>query len=152
MLTTDNINNIKSLFSKIKDNSEFEIIFYNYNIDNTLSIIKFINLVNFIKYRSNIKNLELIQETTLDVSYCYNNNDSYRITIKGIELINKILNLIHQKKNHVIFSILITQFINTEGFTFIKKIKDNKDIIDLNQYDIRIRLNQENSIEQKGEI
>ena len=36
MLEIKNLTNIKSLFSKINENSEFEIMFYNYNSDNKL--------------------------------------------------------------------------------------------------------------------
>ena len=152
MLEIKNLTNIKSLFSKINENSEFEIMFYNYNSDNKLSIIKFMNLLNFIKYRSEKDNLKLIQETKLDISYTYNNNDSYRVSISGIDMINKFLNLMHQRKNHVIFSILVTQFLNVEGIEYINKIKDQKNIIDLNQYDIRIRLSQEEPLLKKSEF
>jgi SAM-dependent methyltransferase len=152
MLEIKNLSNIKSLFSKININSEFEIMFYNYNNDNKLSIIKFMNLLNFIKYRSERDKLELIQETKLDISYSKNINNNYRASISGINMINKFLNLMHQRKNHVIFSILVTQFINNDEIEFINKIKDQKNIIDLNQYDIRIRLSQEESLIKNSEF
>ena len=150
MLTTQNINQVKSIISKISDNDEFEVMFYNYRTNNKLSIIKYINLLNYVKYRSTKDtSSKLVNDTSLDVSYVYSNTDAYRITINGIEKINKILNLVHQRKNHVVYSILITQFLKEEDIQFINKKKDPKNIIDLDQYDIRFRLSQEQQIDKK---
>ena len=145
----NNLVAIKSLFSKISENSEFEIMFYNYKQDNKLAITKFIDILHYIKYRSEKENLQLINEVSLDISYNYDINNNYRISIYNIDKINKILNLVHQRKNHLIFSILITQFINSDDMKFINKQKDQKDILDYNEYDIRIRLSQENLIDDK---
>lgn len=151
MLSTQNINQIRSLFNKISDDDEFEVMFYNFRTNNKLSIIKYINLLNYVKYRANMKDtkVKLVKDTSLDVSYVYSNTDSYRITINGIDKINKILNLVHQRKNHVVYSILITQFLKEDDIQFIDKKKDPKNIIDIDQYDIRFRLSQEKIMDKK---
>ena len=53
------------------------------------------------------------------------------------------------RKNHIIFSILLTQFINDKNFEFIKKTKDHRKKIDFDEYDIRIRSSSETPLDTK---
>ena len=148
MLSNINLTQIKNLFNKIGPNDEFEVMFNNYK-KNELSIIKFMDALKYLKWRSDNDKLELVSETSLDISYTYENQNSYRISIQGNETINNILNIVHQRKNNIIFSILVTQFHKDKDFTFINKIKDSKSYIDIDEYDIRFRKSLENEIDSK---
>ena len=149
MLTLQSFEKIKLLLHEtIKNKSyEFEIMFNNYKSTNKLSYIKFVQLLYYIKYRANKESRELHETTTLDISYNYDINNVYRITINGINNVNNILNNIHQRKNHVIFSILCSNYYTNENLTFINKEKDIKNVYDINDYDIRIRLSKESPME-----
>ena len=145
----DNLEELKNLFNKTINTSEFEIMFYNYKHNNKLPITKFINLLNYIKYRSiNETNMNLINNTTLDISYNYSNNNNYRASINDINKINSFLNLAHQRNNCIALSILVSQFYDQDDYKFINKIKDYKNIINYDQYDIRFRLSEELPIDE----
>ena len=64
-----NLKELKLLFSKLGNNDEFEVMFNNFNRQNSLSITKFMNLLNFVKVRSENEKLELEKEITLDINY-----------------------------------------------------------------------------------
>jgi SAM-dependent methyltransferase len=146
MLT--NLKKTKQLFDKITDTSEFEVMFNNYTPKNKLSIVKFTKLLGFIKYRANEKNMKLSYETTLDVNYGQSSTNVYRITIKGIDNINKVLNMVHQRRNNIIYSMLISQFYTSDNFEFMNKKKDHSNVLDFDEYDIRIRLSDELPVEK----
>jgi len=150
MFDTPEIKKIKELFDTIEINDEFEIMFNNYRPDNKLSIVEFMDILKYVKYKSSDK-LLLKHSVMLDVIHDSEQNNFYRVSINGIDNINNFLNLAHQRSNDIIFSLLTTQseFINNENFIYIKKIKDQKNIIDFNDFDIRIRKSSEVPVKEK---
>lgn len=151
MLSAINISYINNMLNKLLVNDEFEVMFYNYKQDNKLSIVKFMNVLKYLKWRSVDEKLTIKNSIILDIIFNYEATNLYRISINGITEINKFLNLIHQRTNHIILSILLTQseFINNPNFTYIKKIKDVKNIHDIDAYDIRIRKSTEEPLVEK---
>jgi len=149
MFSSGVLTQVKSIFNKVAKNEEFEIMFNNYKSDNTLSIVKWMDVIKYLRWRSDDEKLKLVEEKSLDISYSYENQKNYRITITGMESINKILNLVHTRQNNIIFSILVTQFSKDENFKFINKMKDPKNIVDIDSFDIRIRKSVEEPINEK---
>ena len=137
MLSTTQVTHINNILEKIKPTDEFEVMFNNYKSDNKLSIIKFMDILKYLKYRSINEKLELKHEVTLDVIFDYDPPiNIYRVSIKGIKNINDFLNLVHQRSNHILFSILLSQseFVKNENFTYIKKQRDLSNVIDNTSY------------------
>ena len=149
MLSINTHSQIKVLFNNIDKTSEFEVIFNNYKSDNKLPITQFMNLLYYIKHLADKELLRLVSETVLDV--CYNQSfiNTYRISITGVEKINNILNTVYQMKNNIVFSTLVSQFTSADNVEFINKIKDNKNMVNLDNYNIRVRLNKEVKIDNK---
>jgi len=125
MLNSTQISQFDNLLNKLTNEEEFEIMFNNYKTDNKLSIIKFMNILKYIKLLNKNKNINLKHESILDIIFDYEQNNVYRISITGIKNINDFLNLVHQRSNHVLFLILLTQseFLNNPNFSYINKKK-----------------------------
>lgn len=154
MLLSKDQTKVKNLFSSLNKKDEFEIMFNNYKESNQLSLNKFVNVLKYVKWRSNKDNYELVNENSLDIQYTdskdkNNKITTYRVSIVGNDNLNNFLKLVHLRNNNIIFSILMTQFINDSNFKFIKKTKDSQKIIDLNEFDIRIRVSSEENIDNK---
>ena len=148
---TEHTKKLIEMVKKIMENFEFETSI------NRTSGINYSQYMDVAKYMINrAKEEELLNEVTLDISYAYSstNTNNYRITIVGEDRINKIMNNLTLRKNHSIFSILTNNIINqakddADNMFIIHKIKDRTNIVDLNEYDIRFRLAQENDVDKQ---
>ena len=127
------IKDIEKLHAKLTPNSEFEVMFYNYNKDfrNRLSLENYTRVISYLTNRGKIK-----INTMLDISY-----DNIRISINGIENINKYVTLFSKKSNFMFFKNMIT--VDDKNVTIQKKNKIKEDKIDIDDFYLRFRLSEE---------
>lgn len=144
-------NSIGKLFDKIQPGNEFEVMFYNYKSDrtNALGMENFLTILEYLKKRSKVKKEKIIEDTTLDVAYS-TDMTNYRITIVGIDSIRDYLSFVHKRKNHVIFKILLGKMLSGDkNIKLIKKVRDNENIFDLDEYNVRFRMSSESEVTSK---
>ena len=131
------------LFDKIKNNNELEFMFNAWNVHEPVSLTSYKEIIKYLKYRNLNDKLKLNVINNLDISYGQN-----RITIDGIDNINSNINNFYNRNSSVIFSLLCTKILNKdENITIINKVKDSKNKIDFNDYEIRLRLSEENNLD-----
>jgi hypothetical protein len=148
----DHFKKLIEMIKNVDDTHEFEV---SINRSEGITISQYIDIAKYlINMAKENDKYELSEETTLDISYAYSSNNlsNYRITIVGEDRINKIMSNLFIRKNHSIFSILTNNIMNKmdeQNLYIINKIKNRENIIDLNEYDIRIRLAEENEVPEK---
>ena len=145
-------NKINKLYGELDSDDEFEFMFNNYR-DNPLTISKFLDVLRYLTIRSKKDDLSLETHNSLDVTYNYEkgSTSSYRISINDLSKVNKLMNLVHNRNNHVIFSILISKIYNQsdKSLKLIHKIKNKDEIINIDDYDIRVRKSKEANVSKK---
>ena len=149
MFTPDEKSKIFNLFKKINKNSEFEVMFNNYLENNSLNLNEFMNVLKFLKYKSGKTKSKLTEQISLDICYSDMTKNVFRGTINGVENINAFLSATHLKKNNLIFSVFLSQYLDKEGYSIMKKTKSNENKLDFNNYDIRFRLSSEENIDNE---
>ena len=134
---------ILKIFNNIEQDDEFEIMFNNYKNNNKLLINDFINVMKYVKFRSEKDKLELKTSFELNIQYSIDSENVYRFIINKEENINNFLELVHFKKKHNMIAILVNQFIDKDNYSLIKKIKIKQNILDIDELDIRVRKSKE---------
>ena len=142
MLSKDIKTKVDTLYKSIKNNDEFEVMYNNYKSDNKLSLVNFMKMLKYMKYRSVKDKLKILETQMLDIIY-QDEKNNFRVSIDEQNNINDFLSFVHLRKNNKILNILSDQYVNKDNFTFIKKIKDKSRIIDVDELDIRFRVSSE---------
>ena len=148
LLTPDQLTNINKLIKSYDKNNEFEVsLFSNKETSSHLLTLEKFNNLNSILNKVTIKNEEKYSSNkieVLDIIMSIRDFDSnaeiskitnYRISIEGLESINKYMSMLHVRKNHLVFSVLTSFYMehknidkNKDKNSNIKIIKKTKNI------------------------
>lgn len=138
---------LRKLFEKTGTNDEFELIFFGKK-GSFLQQEKYIKLLKYLSKYSEIVKLQFVEPVDiLDITYNLDKDTSVRCTVEGRDNINKIMKKLNILKNHVIFKTLVDLYFNSktkpEGTSFMKKEKENSNVIEVDDFDFRARLSHE---------
>lgn len=139
---------VMNLYNKVGLDKEFEFMVFNNN-NFSLSYQDYLNCLEFLTKRSKFQKLKIETINTLDVVY-NEQETNYRITLNGIETINKYMKTLHDWKNHVVYKVLMTKIIEgVDDMTLLEKVKNKDNVVDISEYNIRVRLAEENNVDKK---
>lgn len=135
----------KSIISSGYINNEIEFMFNNYKIDNKLQYTQFIKVLDYLKHKNLSDKLVLKHINQLDITFS-SDKANYRITIDGIDNINRTIAPISNKRNHILFTILLAKLKNypDKNITIMKK--ERIFVQDFDEYDIRLRISTESPL------
>lgn len=138
------VNDIIELFKQIKDDSEFEFIFFGKR-GKYLSQEKYIELLNFFAAKSENTKYKLIEpQNTLDITFQPNVENNIRCTLVGTDNINSLMKKVSLFRNHVAFKTLVDLFKKkVQGIELIKKEKTKESMVDVEELEFRARLSKE---------
>jgi SAM-dependent methyltransferase len=158
----DDINKLlKSYNKKPNSSDEFEIsLFSNRETSNHLLTLEKFNNLNSILSIITSKNEEKYKKHTsqeLDVNMTVRNLEDnklivYRITINELNKINEYMKMLHMRKNHLVFSVLMGFIMDKKSETertnvsVMKKTKNISNYITLEDYYMRIKLDNEENL------
>ena len=143
------IQKIKNSFEKLEKNDEFEAMFKGHNSNKRLSLKEFIHVIKVLTNYCKDNDLDITKNNSLDLSYAYDINsfDIYRLSINNQSVIETILKKYGNRRNHVLFSGIVSELLKgNKDIELIKKIRNNKLTFDLNEYDMRFRVSLEKNI------
>lgn len=138
---------INKMYSKVDDKSEFEVLFFRDKTNNFgMNMEQYLKYLKYLKFVSQTSKLKLNSTIDLDISYSDKNSDNFRISISGIESINKYIRMFGRRKNHVIYSALVGLSEKKSDIRTMKKVRS--DVINIEDFDMRVRLASENKLNQ----
>lgn len=149
---------IGELFSKTKKLTEFE---FDLNMDKQdINYERYIEIMRYLTFLHSSKKLNILRTTSLDINYNEINDDvrdNYRITVSGTELINKYISILQNRRNHVVYNVMMNVIRDKKYPDAIKmfhKMKKFESSVDIPELNTRIRSSAEEEMTPKeiGEI
>ncbi len=160
LLTQEQTTNINNLVKSYGKNHEFEVsLFSNKETSSNLltlekfndlnSVLSKITSKNELKYHSKktqiLDVIMSIKDSNVDTKKITN----YRISIDGLETINKYMGMLHGRKNHLVIGVLASFYYETKNrdkITIIKKTKNIDDYVTLEDIYMRLKLDTEENV------
>lgn len=164
LLTNQEKDRIRELISSYGPTNEFEAsLFSNRETSSNLLTLEKFNNLNSVLAKITEKNEEKYKSKSvqmLDIIFSIHNRNgvpeesitNYRITIVGLEMINKYLSMLHMRKNHLVISVLASFYVNTKAsgkesnIIIMKKIKNVSKYVTLEEIYMRIKMDVEISV------
>lgn len=141
---------IENIYKKIDEYSEFEVMFFKDKSDqNRMNMEQYLRILEYLTFRGHKIKIQTENIKTLDISYTKKAGETYRITLNGIDTINKYVKMLHYRKNHIIFSVLAQLLDTDKNITIIKKTKERENVIDIDDFNVRFRLSSELPVDKK---
>lgn len=141
---------IENIYKKITATSEFEFMFFKTTKQNEIMYSEhFIKVLKYLAARNKRDKLPIKNIVTLDINYTASNNNTYRVTINTEKSINDKIQLLHNRNNHVIFSTLVDLSKTDDTITLMKKTKNSDNIVNIGEFDMKLRLAEETKLTQK---
>lgn len=165
LLTPNQLSNINELIKSYSKNNEFEVsLFSNRETSSHLLTLDRFNDLNSILTKITSKNdVKYTSQKTQSIDVTMSIKDSlvetkkitnYRITIDGLEAINKYMSMLHGRKNHLVISVLANFYlekkndINTK-ITMMKKTKNVSNYILLEDIYMKVKLDNEEEMTEE---
>jgi len=164
LLTKNQLSSINDLVKSYGKNNEFEVsLFSNKETSSHLLTLEKFNNLNSILSKITSKNeSKYLPKKTQSLDVIMSIKDSktdtkkitnYRITIDGLESINKYLGMLHVRKNHLVVSVLASFLLDNNlekdtNLSIMKKTKNIFSYITIEDFYMRFKLDIEESIDE----
>jgi SAM-dependent methyltransferase len=144
------MSDIMNLFKKTKKGNEFEFIFFSKK-GKYLPQEKYIQLLKYYSTKAQQSDFFTIpSHDMLDISYQPEIGLSYRCTINDTKYINKLMKSVSSLKNHVVFKTFLELWKKKNPhLEFMKKEKNGEETIDVDEFDMRVRLSKESDLSKE---
>ena len=144
-LSNEEKSKINNMFNDLGKNDEMEFTFASKGKTFRINPEHYKKIIDYMGMISKRNKLKLDTINTLDISYNDGTNDkTYRISILGNDKINEYINSMSKRKNHIIFKTLLET--KDKNIELSSKRRNKENIVDMNEFNIRVKSFEENSI------